>query len=276
MDVLGFLLLFMGLHLVHTHSVSTSEEKIVICRPRDLASVFSEDPHIFHEGSCPTTPAPDEVPRNACHQCECWSDANCDEQEKCCYNGCKNTCVDSVIVAPAAVIDWLDEPPRQRTAGNAWLIPGPEEPYADIEQSDQALARLQSAGKFPREPAPRRSLKMAATLSNVRPATSAISKMRVMLRTEYQTPEPASGNEDIFIFKKRRMKDRLEVEHLFMIARYTLVWCRSSILCLAQCQLTIIFTESVEKSRKESRLTSLDWKRKSDSNRCINFFVSSR
>ncbi|PIK51082.1 putative WAP four-disulfide core domain protein 1 [Apostichopus japonicus] len=130
MDVLGFLLLFMGLHLVHTHSVSTSEEKIVICRPRDLASVFSEDPHIFHEGSCPTTPAPDEVPRNACHQCECWSDANCDEQEKCCYNGCKNTCVDSVIVAPAAVIDWLDEPPRQRTAGNAWLIPGPEEPYA--------------------------------------------------------------------------------------------------------------------------------------------------
>lgn len=63
---------------------------------------FSEDPHIFHEGSCPTTPAPDEVPRNACHQCECWSDANCDEQEKCCYNGCKNTCVDSVIVAPAA------------------------------------------------------------------------------------------------------------------------------------------------------------------------------
>lgn len=131
----------------------------------------------------------------------------------------------------------------------------------DIEQSDQALARLQSAGKFPvmtqglalnfpsewREllqicyviapflflsmirfkrlipqprPAPRRSLKMAATLSNVRPATSAISKMRVMLRTEYQTPEPASGNEDIFIFKKRRMKDRLEVEHLFMIARW--------------------------------------------------------
>ncbi|KAJ8021588.1 WAP four-disulfide core domain protein 1 [Holothuria leucospilota] len=130
MDIIGILLLFgVQIYFGESRSVSASEERIVVCRPREL-DAYSQDPNTFHEGSCPNTPAPDEVPNGACHKCECWSDTNCDKHKKCCYNGCKNTCMESVVVAPAPVIDWLAEPPRQRTAGNAWLISGPEEPYA--------------------------------------------------------------------------------------------------------------------------------------------------
>ncbi|XP_071488497.1 WAP four-disulfide core domain protein 1-like [Diadema antillarum] len=78
-----------------------------------------------HQGRCPPPSA--QIPPDACSQCVCRSDRVCPLDQKCCYNGCRYTCMNPV--QPPPVFDWLTEPRRQRTSGNAWLVPGPEETH---------------------------------------------------------------------------------------------------------------------------------------------------
>lgn len=90
---------------------------------RDLA-IQSLTPN-RHVGRCP--PPPDQIPEDACSQCGCRSDRVCPVEQKCCFNGCQYTCMNPMKPPPA--FDWLNEPMRQRTSGNAWLITGPEKTH---------------------------------------------------------------------------------------------------------------------------------------------------
>ncbi|XP_072031227.1 WAP four-disulfide core domain protein 1-like isoform X2 [Amphiura filiformis] len=93
----------------------------------DIGTVYRhnlpESTESQHSGRCP--PAPNELMPEACDVCMCWSDSQCGPDQKCCYNGCMQTCLHKV--KPPPVLDWLIEPTRRPLIkGNTWLMPGPE------------------------------------------------------------------------------------------------------------------------------------------------------
>ncbi|CAH1240548.1 WFDC1 [Branchiostoma lanceolatum] len=77
------------------------------------------------EYRCPPPLTVNKLRRRVCQQAKCVSDSTCGAERRCCFNGCVFTCLDAV--PPPAVLDWLEQPSPQRSAGYAWLVAEPEE-----------------------------------------------------------------------------------------------------------------------------------------------------
>ncbi|XP_019642984.1 PREDICTED: uncharacterized protein LOC109484190 isoform X1 [Branchiostoma belcheri] len=77
------------------------------------------------EYRCPPPLTVNRLRRRVCQQTKCVSDSECGAERRCCFNGCVFTCLDAV--PPPAVLDWLEQPSPQRSAGYAWLVAEPEE-----------------------------------------------------------------------------------------------------------------------------------------------------
>ncbi|XP_035697501.1 uncharacterized protein LOC118430628 isoform X2 [Branchiostoma floridae] len=77
------------------------------------------------EYRCPPPLTVNKLRRRVCQQTKCVSDSTCGAERRCCFNGCVFTCLDAV--PPPAVLDWLEQPSPQRSAGYAWLVAEPEE-----------------------------------------------------------------------------------------------------------------------------------------------------
>ena len=139
---------------------------------------------VNNKDKCP--PPPDHTPSDGCKVKQCKSDSGCPHsRNKCCYNGCVFTCMDTLKPPPgtlvhknnnknsihtslfseiklfkhiktslhlfSAVIDWLKEPPRRLQAGSSWLVPGPEREVEGTRQGITApcflLLRMRSFKK---------------------------------------------------------------------------------------------------------------------------------
>ncbi|KAK2184786.1 hypothetical protein NP493_252g00022 [Ridgeia piscesae] len=80
---------------------------------------------------CP--PTPDYFPAAWCRRPTCQSDDDCaDIEERCCFNGCVDSCTTGV--PPSPVVDWLRQPPT-KLLGRSWLV-GEEDPIEDDPDND--------------------------------------------------------------------------------------------------------------------------------------------
>lgn len=119
---LCFMNVFSRSFLKNENENSVNEEKWLTDYSKDFLYKMQAD---APSTSIKTCPPPLKIPQTVkCSVVPCSSDKECEKHQRCCFNGCKATCLD-LSISPI-VVDWIHEPPRRFPSGNSWLIPGNE------------------------------------------------------------------------------------------------------------------------------------------------------